>query len=79
MTLSAKVFQNGRSQAVSLPKECRVDTDEVYIEKIGHSLMITPKPRSKWDVMRNALHEMEEMEDFELERNQPKVQTRELF
>ena len=76
MTRLAKVFKNGRSQAVRLPKECRVDTDEVYIEKIGHSLMITPKEKSKWDLMRHAL---DDMEDFELERNQPSVQERDLF
>lgn len=76
MTMIAKVFQNGRSQAIRLPKECRVNGDEVYIEKIGNSLIIVPKERSKWDVMRNALANME---DFELERNQLEVQERELF
>lgn len=30
---TAKVFQNGRSQAIRLPKEFRVDTDEVYLKK----------------------------------------------
>ena len=72
----AKVFQNGRSQAIRLPKEYRVDSDEVYIEKIRHSLIIVPKEKSKWDVMRNALNDLE---DFELERNQPKIQERNLF
>lgn len=76
MTMIAKVFQNGRSQAIRLPKECRVNGDEVYIEKIGNSLIIIPKEKSKWDVMRNALTDME---DFELERNQLEVQERELF
>jgi len=76
MTMLAKVFQNGRSQAVRLPKECRVDTDEVYIEKVGNSLIITPKKNSKWDVMRDALDDMEE---FEFERNQPSMQERDLF
>jgi antitoxin VapB len=72
----AKVFQNGRSQAVRLPKECRVDTDEVYIEKVGNSLVITPKEKSKWDVMRNALDDLEE---FDFQRDQPPVQERDLF
>lgn len=72
----AKVFKNGRSQAIRLPKEFRVDTTEVYIEKIGDSLIITPKRQSRWDSMRKAL---EDMEDFEIERNQPAVQERELF
>lgn len=76
MVQIAKVFQNGRSQAVRLPKEYRVESDEVYIEKIGHSIMIIQKEKSKWDVMRNAL---EDLKDFQFERNQPSVQERDLF
>ncbi|MFA7069942.1 MAG: type II toxin-antitoxin system VapB family antitoxin [Sulfurimonas sp.] len=72
----AKVFQNGRSQAIRLPKEYRVNSDEVYIEKIGNSLIIIPREKSRWDIMRNALNDLE---DFNLERNQPKIQERELF
>ena len=76
MTMIAKVFQNGRSQAIRLPKEYRVDSNEVYIEKIGHSLIIVPKEKSKWDVMRNALNDLE---DFEIERNELEIQQRDLF
>ncbi len=76
MTMTAKVFKNGRSQAIRLPKECRVNTDEVYIEKIGNSLMIVPKEKSKWDIARNAL---EELDGVEFERNQPSIQERDLF
>jgi antitoxin VapB len=76
MTILAKVFQNGRSQAVRLPKEFRVNTEEVYIEKIGHSIILIPKEKNKWDVMRHALNDME---DFTLERNQLDVQERDLF
>jgi antitoxin VapB len=76
MTMTAKVFKNGRSQAIRLPKEYRVDSDEVYIEKVGHSLIIVPKEKSKWDIMRNAI---EDFDGFELQRNQPKQQERELF
>ena len=76
MSQLAKVFQNGRSQAIRLPKEYRVDSNEVYIEKIGHSIIIVPKTKSKWDIMRNAL---DDLADFDFDRNQPEVQTRELF
>ncbi|MFP4485888.1 MAG: antitoxin [Campylobacterales bacterium] len=76
MTVSAKVFKNGRSQAIRLPKEYRVDSDEVYIEKIGHSLVIVPKEKSKWDIMRNAV---EDLDGFELERDQPALQDRDIF
>ena len=76
VTMMAKVFKNGRSQAIRLPKEYRVDFEEVYIQKVGHSLIIIPKEKSKWDVMRNAL---EDFDGFEFEGNQPQQQTRELF
>lgn len=45
---TAKVFQNGRSQAVRLPLEFRFDTDEVYIHKEGDAVILTPRPKS-WD------------------------------
>ena len=34
----AKVFTNGRSQAVRIPKEYRFDVDELYINKIGETV-----------------------------------------
>jgi len=40
MIFEAKVFKNGNSQAIRLPKECRVKSDKVYIKKIGDSLVI---------------------------------------
>ena len=33
--MTAKVFENGRSQAIRLPKECRFTSDEVMVNKIG--------------------------------------------
>ncbi len=41
----AKVFKNGRSQAVRIPKEFRLDTDEVLIERKGKNLVLTPRPK----------------------------------
>ena len=45
---TAKVFINGGSQAVRLPAEYRVDTPEVLIERVGQSLLITPKRKGGW-------------------------------
>ena len=39
---TARVFTNGRSQAVHIPKEYRFDTDEVFINKIGDAVILTP-------------------------------------
>ena len=39
---TAKVFTSGRSQAVRIPKEYRFNVDEVYINKVGDALILTP-------------------------------------
>ena len=45
---TAKIFMNGRSQAVRLPKEYRFDTNEVYISRQGDKVIISAKEPS-WD------------------------------
>ena len=40
---TAKVFENGRSQAVRLPKEYRFKEDEVVVNKIGDIVLLMPK------------------------------------
>lgn len=44
---TAKVFENGRSQAVRLPKEYRFQDEEVFVKKIGEIVMLMPKSM-KW-------------------------------
>ena len=78
MTQLAKVFQNGRSQAIRIPKEFRVDTQEVYIEKIGDSLIIKPKKDNRWDVFFKLLEEVDTT-NFLLTRVQPPIDNKELF
>ena len=39
----AKVFTNGRSQAVRLPKSCRFQDDEVLVNRIGSMVILMPK------------------------------------
>ena len=38
----AKVFTSGRSQAVRIPKEYRFDESEVFINRVGDALILTP-------------------------------------
>lgn len=45
---TAKIFMNGRSQAVRLPKDYRFDCDEVFVEKQGDKVILTAKQPS-WD------------------------------
>ena len=51
---TAKIFENGRSQAVRLPKEYRFDSDEVMINRIGDIVMLIPKT-AKWESFRNSV------------------------
>ena len=44
----AKIFQNGRSQAVRLPKEFRFKGNEVKIRKKGDKVILEPLERSTW-------------------------------
>lgn len=45
---TAKLFINGRSQAVRLPKEFRFQGDEVFIRREGEEVILSPRPPS-WD------------------------------
>ena len=42
---TAKIFENGRSQAVRLPKKYRFSVDEVIVQRLGSSLILTPKEK----------------------------------
>lgn len=40
---TAKIFENGRSQAVRLPKKFRFDVDEVVVQQLGDAVILVPK------------------------------------
>lgn len=69
----AKLFKNGRSQAVRLPKKYRFNDSEVFVNKIGNSVILIPKD-SKWDTLEKSLNNFSD--DFLTERNQPEIQKR---
>ncbi len=73
--LSSKVFVSGNSQAVRLPKEYQVDDKELYIQKIGNTIILFPKI-DPWSLFEKSLSEFSD--DFMAEgRMQPAVQKRE--
>jgi antitoxin VapB len=51
---TAKLFANGQSQAVRLPKELRFEGTEVYIKKIGDAVLLFPKDK-QWDMFLTGL------------------------
>ncbi len=73
--MTAKLFENGRSQAVRLPKEYRFNGDEVAINKVGDIVILMPK-ENKWSAFLNSLELFSD--DFMSDgREQPTVQERE--
>jgi antitoxin VapB len=65
---TAKLFKNGQSQAVRLPKEFRMSGKEVYIKKQGEAIVLLPKEKS-WGILFDSLNHFSK--DFKIERNQP--------
>ena len=50
----ARLFKNGKNQAVRLPKEFEMKASEVIIRKQGDSLILTPKPQTWQDYFASA-------------------------
>ena len=51
---TAKVFSNGGSQAIRLPKTCRFSDDEVYVNHIGNIVILYPK-EDRWSSLLASL------------------------
>lgn len=73
---TAKIFQNGQSQAVRLPKEFRFDDSEVFIKKSGNVVQLIPRSDS-WNSLFDSLKKFSR--DFMSERIQPDLDKRECF
>lgn len=68
---TAKLFQNGKSQAVRLPKEFRFESDRVYIKRVGNAIVLLPF-ENFWDTLLDSLSLFSA--DFMNERNQLRAQ-----
>jgi antitoxin VapB len=79
MLATAKLFQNGQSQAVRLPKEFRFENmKEVFIKKVNGMVVLIPKSdTSVWDTMFDRLDEFSD--DFMDRRTEVEQEREELF
>ena len=73
--LTTRTFKSGNSQAVRIPKEYQIDSDELFINKIGNAIVIFPK-NDPWKIFKESLADFSD--DYFLDgRNQPEMQKRE--
>ena len=74
---ATKVFTSGNSQAVRIPKEYHIDSSEMFIKKIGITIILYPRNRP-WENLKKSLSEF--TDDFMSDgRKQPKLEKREEF
>ncbi len=80
MPRTAKVFRNGRSQAVRLPAEYRFDSSEVYIRRDPETgdVVLSRRPES-WDDFFELADSIGVPSDFMSERGDAPPQKRKLF
>lgn len=65
---TAKLFKNGKSQAVRLPKQFKFKGTEVYIKRIGRNVVLIPK-NDPWESLISSLNDFSD--DFMVKREQP--------
>ena len=52
---TAKLFKNGRSQAVRLPKNYALPGNEVYVKRVNGIVMLIPKDKNPWQPFIDSL------------------------
>ena len=65
---TAKLFINGRSQAVRLPKNYRFDADEVIVARLDDMVVLFPR-KAGWELLSRAIDRF--TDDFMSDRHQP--------
>lgn len=73
---SAKLFRNGQSQAVRLPKEFALPGREVFVRRVGNAVLLVPMGDA-WAGIEASLAQFSE--DFMDERLQPALDERDSF
>lgn len=70
---TAKLFRNGQSQAVRLPKEFALPGKDVFVRHVGDAVLLVPTG-DPWSGFVTALGQF--TDDFMLERVQPALEAR---
>jgi antitoxin VapB len=81
MQRTAKLFRNGRSQAVRLPAEFRFEGSEVFIRKDSDTgnVILSRRPHSSWESFFKLRDQIGVPDNFMSERGDRPPQKRKLF
>jgi len=72
---TAKLFKNGQSQAVRLPRQYAFKGTEVYVKRIGSIVMLVPKSEDPWNLFSDSLDKFGE-DVFKSKREQGALEKR---
>jgi len=72
---TARLFKNGRSQAVRLPRKFSLPGEEVYIKKVDGVVMLIPKDEDHWKPLVDSLEKFSD-DFFNFNREQGVLEKR---
>ena len=72
---TAKLFKNGSSQAVRLPKQYSLPGNEVFVKKIDGVVMLIPKNEEHWQPLISSLNKFSD-DFFNYDRKQGQLDKR---
>ncbi len=74
---TAKLFKNGQSQAVRLPKQYAFEGTEVFVKRIGGMVVLLPKTENPWKLFRDSLEKFtDDAFNFKREQGSPEKRNR---
>jgi antitoxin VapB len=71
---AVEVTTKGLVQSISLPEDYHIDGTEVFVKKLGRSLLLIPREVDPWQLFEHSLDEF--TDDFMQDRAQPECQKR---
>ena len=71
---TVEVITDGVEQSIRLPQDCHIQADEVFVKRVGRSLLLIPKDADPWKMFSQSLDEF--TDDFMQDRAQPDQQER---
>ncbi len=68
---TAEVTTTGQVQSILLPDDCHIEGKEVFVKRVGRSLLLIPHDVDPWQLFTEGLHQF--TEDFMEDRRQPLI------
>ena len=69
-----ELIDNGGEQSIHLPVDCRMEASQVFVKRLGRSILLIPKDEDPWDMMERSLDEF--TDDFMAQPSELSEQTR---